>query len=277
MNKLIEFQNVNFNSENKTTILKNINLCINKGEFISIVGLNGCGKSTLAKMFNGILLPSSGEVLIDKINTKDIGSLHIIRKKVGIVFQNPENQIIASTVEEEIAFGLENLCVPSYEMESKIKEVLKIVGMEGFEKKSVFSLSGGQKQRLNIASILAMNPEIIVLDEPTSMLDPLGRDSVMQLLVKFNSQYNTTIVLITHFMEEAIKSDKVIFMDSGQIKDINPPKLMFSQRKILEYVFPMQSSEILFFLKDIGYDISTSAFQTSECTNEIIKVLESQN
>ena len=249
MSKFIEFRNVDFNAENENPILQNINLCIEKGEFISVVGLNGCGKSTLAKMINGILLPSKGEVFIDEINTSDISSLHKIRKKVGMVFQNPDNQIIESTVEEEIAFGLENLCVPSHEMSSKIQEVLKIVGLEGFEKKSVFSLSGGQKQRLNIASVLAMNPEIIVLDEPTSMLDPVSRDSIIRLLIKFNSERNTTIILITHFMEEAILSDKVVFMDKGHIKYINTPQLTFSEKKILYYVFPMQSSEMLFFIR----------------------------
>lgn len=280
MSKFIEFKNVSYNittGDNlEKSILKSINLEIDKGEFISILGSNGCGKSTLIKHFNGILTPSSGEVIIDGISTKNIADLYTIRKKVGMVFQNPENQIISDTVEEEIAFGMENLCVPREEMTLRIKDSLRAVGMSGFEKRSVYMLSGGQKQRLNIASVLAMQPDILVLDEPTSMLDPLSRKSILKFISELNKVHKITTILVTHFMEEAILSDRVILMSQGSIRTICEPHNLFSRNLFTDelYVTPMQSWEILLFLKKLGYDVSLDALETNECASEIIKLLE---
>lgn len=283
MSKLIEFKDVSYiiqtRDNSEKYILKNINLEIEKGDFISIIGSNGCGKSTLIKHINGLLTPTAGEVLIDGYNTKDEINLFDIRKKVGMVFQNPENQIITDTVEEEIAFGMENLCVPIDEMNLRISESLDKVGMSGFEKKSVHTLSGGQKQRLNIASILAMKPEILVLDEPTSMLDPISRKYILEFILELNREYKTTIILVTHFMQEALFTNKTIFMNKGEIEFIGNPIKLFSSDLFIKdsRITPTQSWEILNFLKHLEYDISLEALKNTECANEIIKLLEHKN
>ena len=203
MKGFIHLENVSYETTNtynntSTTLLKNINFFVNKGEFISVMGPNGCGKSTLARLLNATLLPTSGEIYIDGLNTKN-HNLEI-KKKIGMVFQNPDNQIISSTVEEEIAFGLENLCIPTKEMKIKIKNSLHEVGLDGFEKKSIHSLSGGQKQKLIIASILAMEPEAIIFDEPTSMLDPDSKKNIMNIILKLKNIHKMTIILITHYI-----------------------------------------------------------------------------
>lgn len=282
MNKLIEFKDVCYkfsSGESDKYIIKNITFQIEKGEFIALIGSNGSGKSTLAKHLNGLLLPTSGEVVINGMNTKDENMQSEIRKKVGIVFQNPDNQIIACTVEEEIAFGLENLSVAREKMDFIIESVLKKVNLSEFRNKSVTSLSGGQKQRLNIASVIAMEPEILVLDEPTSMLDPMGRKSVLDLIKMINSINKTTVILITHSMEEALLADKAILMSSGIIKFFDSPYKLFSNKNVSEAfnISPTQSLEILLFLKNLGYDVSLEALDTKKCASEIIKLLESNN
>lgn len=283
MSKLIKFQDVSYVVQTRDNfekyILKNIDLEIEKGDFISIIGSNGCGKSTLIKHLNGLLLPTVGEVLIDGHNTKNESNLFNIRKKVGIVFQNPENQIIADTVEEEIAFGMENLCIPTDEMNLRISEVLNKVGMSGFEKKSVHTLSGGQKQRLNIASVLAMSPEILVLDEPTSMLDSISRKSILDFIIELNKEYKITIILVTHFMHEILLTNKTIFVNQGRIKFIGNPIKLFSGNLFMQdsYVTPTHSWEILKLLKSLKYDVSLEALKNTECASEIIKLLEHKN
>lgn len=283
MSKLIEFKDVSYiiqtRDNSEKYILKNINLEIEKGDFISIIGSNGCGKSTLIKHINGLLTPTVGEVLVGGYNTKYEINLFDIRKKVGMVFQNPENQIITDTVEEEIAFGMENLCVPIDEMNLRISEVLNKVGMSGFEKKSVHTLSGGQKQRINIASILAMQPEILVLDEPTSMLDSIGRNSILDFILELNKEHKTTIILVTHFMQEALLTNKTIFMNQGEIKFIGNPIKLFSSDLFIQdaNITPTQSWEILKFLKSLKYDVSLEELKNIECANEIIKLLEHKN
>ncbi len=280
INKIIEFKNVSYEyfdkwNNTKITALKNINLNINKGEFITLMGPNGSGKSTLAKHINGLLTPTTGDIYINKINTKDERYSTELKKMVGMVFQNPDNQMVASTVEEEIAFGLGNLCFAPEQMHKIIKETLKKVGMEGFEEKPVYSLSGGQKQRLAIAAVIAMNPEIIVLDEPTSMLDPEGKKEVLNLLKELNKLQNITIILITHYIEEALTSDKIIIIENNQISNFANPKDIFSDYENIKTnkFIPLDTTDILFFLKSKGYDVSLKAFEPQSCANEIIKLV----
>ena len=275
MKDIIILNNVSYcikNSEN--FILKDINLNIKQGEFIAVVGRNGSGKSTFAKLLNGVLKPTFGNVTVNSMNTLDEKYSYEIKSNVGMVFQNPDNQFISGTVEEEIAFGLENLCVPSEKMELKIKKSLEIVGLSGLEKKSISELSGGQKQCLNIASIISMNPKVIVFDEPTSMIDPQGRKKILDLIKEINTKYKTTVILITHFMEEALAANKVLLLEKGILTEEKSPFEFFSNSSFTKYIKPMQSAEILLFLKDLGYDVSMKSFTSHDCAEEIIKILE---
>lgn len=279
MKKFISLENVTYKSTDiysniSTTLLENINFFVNQGEFISIMGPNGCGKSTLARLLNGTLLPTSGEVYIDGLNTKS--NVLEVKKKVGMVFQNPDNQIISSTVEEEIAFGLENLCVPAKEIGPIIKNTLHKVGLDRLEKKSINSLSGGQKQKLVIAGILAMKPEVIVFDEPTSMLDPDSKKNILSTILKLKNIHKITVILITHYINEALHSDRVVLMDKAKIITIKSPKELFSDIELIKKsgILPLASTDILHFLKANGYNVDMSKFCNSECADEIIKILE---
>jgi energy-coupling factor transport system ATP-binding protein len=209
---MIKIENLYFNYEN-IEALKNLNLEIKKGEFIGIVGRNGCGKSTLAKLIDAIEFPSEGKIYIDDILTSE-DSLKV-KRKVGMVFQNPDNQIVALTVEEDVAFGLENIGYPTEKMQERIDWALEAVGLQGFQKRSTDSLSGGQKQRLAIAGIIALNPDYIILDEPTSMLDPEGREELLRVVKSLRK--TKTIIYITHNLEEIITADKVYVMDDGEV------------------------------------------------------------
>lgn len=215
--------------ENEVLALDGINLEINEGEFIVILGHNGCGKSTLAKHFNSLLLPTEGDVFVDQMNTRDNSSLWEIRKKVGMVFQNPDNQLVATTVEEDVAFGMENLGFSPQVMQERISEVLDKVKMSEFREKPPHLLSGGQKQRIAIAGIIAMRPAYLVLDEPTAMLDPEGRREVLDTIIQLNKEEGLTIILITHFMEEAVLADRVIVMEEGKIVSQGGPREVFTQ------------------------------------------------
>ncbi len=212
--------------EDQILALDDINLTIEKGEFVAIIGHNGSGKSTLAKMINGLLIPSEGDVWVSSINTKDEEHIWTIRQKVGMVFQNPDNQIVAPTVEEDVAFGLENLGVPPDEMRQRVDVALRLVDMEDFRKTGPHLLSGGQKQRVAIAGILAMEPECIVLDEPTAMLDPVGRDMVLETVKELNRR-GVTIIHVTHFMEEAIAAHRVVVLSQGRIAFSGSPREVF--------------------------------------------------
>src|SRR6056297_39716 len=209
--------------------LKNINFKVKQGDFISIIGANGSGKSTLAKLLNVLLKPNKGDILVEEINTKEKEKIWDIRKNVGMVFQNPDNQIVATMVEDDVAFGLENIAIPSAEIRKRVDHALKLVNLDGYESHETHKLSGGQKQRLAIAGIIAMEPSCIVLDEPTAMLDPQGRKEVIDTIKFLNKEKNITIILITHFMEEASISDKVYVMNEGKIQSQGPPSEVFEQ------------------------------------------------
>lgn len=209
--------------------LNNINLTIKPGEFVAIIGPNGSGKSTLAKLFNGIFLPTKGDIFVNGLNTKDKDKIWEIRQKAGMVFQNPDNQIVATIVEEDVAFGPENLGIPPKEIRQRIDEALRTVELTEFANKAPHLLSGGQKQRVAIAGILAMKPDCIILDEPTAMLDPVGRKEVISTVNKLNKQEGKTVVLITHFMQEAVCADRVLVMEKGRIVMEGKPREIFSQ------------------------------------------------
>jgi len=215
--------------DNEYKALDDINLTIQAGEFVAIIGTNGSGKSTLAKHFNALLLPTSGICRVDGMETSSEADLWKIRQHIGMVFQNPDNQIVATLVEEDIAFGPENLGVPSEEIKKRVKEALKVVGMEKYRKFAPHLLSGGQKQRVAIAGALAMHTRCLVLDEPTAMLDPIGRAEVMETVKKLHDEAGITIIYITHFMEEAVMADRVVVMEKGQICAEGTPIEIFTQ------------------------------------------------
>lgn len=217
------------NVEGITTAVNDVSFSVNKGEFVAILGHNGSGKSTLAKHLNAILYPTEGTLFVDGKDTKEDKNLWDVRKSVGMVFQNPDNQIIGQVVEEDVGFGPENLGVPTAEIWERVEESLKAVGMYEFRKKSPNRLSGGQKQRVSIAGVLAMHPKCIVLDEPTAMLDPIGRQEVIRSVRALNDVEKITVILITHYMDEIIHADKVIVMDKGEIAMVGTPKEIFSR------------------------------------------------
>lgn len=235
--ELIKFENVDFsytlddeeNNEQQVDVLKNLNLKIEKGSFVAILGHNGSGKSTIAKLTNGIIFPQKGKVIVDGMETKEDDSIFDVRKKVGMVFQNPDNQIVASIVEEDVAFGVENLGYPPEECRKRVDEALKTVGMYEFREKAPHKLSGGQKQRVAVAGIIAMKPKCIVLDEPTAMLDPSGRKEVIETIKKLNKEDGITIILITHYMDEAVQADRVVVIDGGEVKMDDTPQNVFSR------------------------------------------------
>ncbi|MBR1752808.1 MAG: energy-coupling factor transporter ATPase [Ruminococcus sp.] len=259
----------------KTEVLKGIDLDIKKGEFVAVLGHNGSGKSTLAKCFNAINLPESGKAYVDGIDTSDESRLLDIRQKVGMVFQNPDNQIVATIVEEDVAFALENMGVPPKEIRRRIDQALKTVGMYEYRDHAVHKLSGGQKQRIAIAGVIAMDPECILLDEPTAMLDPSGRAEVMKTIKMLNREKNVTIVLITHYMEEAAQADRVVVIDSGELIIDGAPKQVFSQVQTLRNLgldVP-QVTELAFELKKVGIDIPCDIITEEECADALYRLL----
>ena len=239
MEELIRVENLSFAYETLEDgtvdyVLENINLQVKKGEFLVILGHNGSGKSTLAKLINAQFVPNQGDVWVKNINTKDEDKIWDIKKTCGMVFQNPDNQLIATTVEEDIAFGMENLGIPGDIMKERISQVLEKVNMEEFRHKPPHLLSGGQKQRVAIAGIVAMRPAYLVLDEPTAMLDPEGRREVIDTIQQLNKTERLTIVLITHFMEEAVLADRLVVMENGKIVTQGRPRQVFSQVEMLK-------------------------------------------
>ena len=281
MDNIIEVKNVTYEytDEEKTfAAVKNLSLNIERGSFTVILGHNGSGKSTLAKMLNGLNKPTSGDVFADGINTKDEETEIEVKRKVGMVFQNPDNQIIASIVEEDVAFGPENLGIPPKEIEKRVEDALKAVDMWEFRKSTPHHLSGGQKQRIAIAGIIAMQPECLVLDEPTAMLDPKGRAEIISTLHRLNQDKWITVVLITHYMEEAENADRVIVMNDGEIIADDKPKVIFSDVERLKKVgldVP-QTAELLYNLKKNGFAVDTHALSIKEAAEQIISALHSE-
>lgn len=280
--QFISLENVVFSysdSENDL-IAKNaidgVSLDIKKGEFVALLGHNGCGKSTVAKHLNAMLLPDSGKVYVDGDDTADEDKTFEIRKKVGLVLQNPDNQLVASIVEDDVAFGPENLGIEPDEIRRRVDFALKAVGMYDYRKSAPFKLSGGQKQRVAIAGILAMQPQCIVLDEPTAMLDPNGRDEVLSTLLKLNREDGITVVLITHYMEEAVLSDRVVVMDEGKILTQGTPDEVFSQVELLKKhrLDVPQSAELAHRLKGCGVKIDKIPLSIQDCVDMLEEVLK---
>lgn len=269
---LIEFKDVSFSYETQddngniisNNVLKNFNLKIEQGSFVAILGHNGSGKSTVAKLTNGILLADEGEIIVDGIKAEDNDSIYSIRRKVGMVFQNPDNQIVSSIVEEDVAFGVENLGIEPKECRKRVDEALKTVNMYDYRLRTPSKLSGGQKQRVAVAGIIAMKPKCIVLDEPTAMLDPSGRKEVLDTIIKLNKQENITILLITHYMDEAVLADRVVVMDNGVIKLDGTPREVFSNPEKMDELF-LEVPQSTLLAYELGMLDEQTVLNSEEC------------
>lgn len=258
--------------------LSGVSLAVERGEFVALLGHNGCGKSTLAKHFNAMLLPTSGKVFVDGMDTIEEALKYEIRRRVGLVLQNPDNQLVASIVEEDVAFGPENLGVPPKEIRQRVDDALKAVEMYDYRLAAPYKLSGGQKQRVAIAGIIAMQPECIVLDEPTAMLDPRGRTEVLDTIHKLNRELGITIVLITHYMDEAVTADRVVVMDSGRILTEGTPKEVFSKVELLKqhHLDVPQATELCYRLRACGCQVPLGILDAEECVGILEKLLEAE-
>ena len=252
-------------------VFEHLDLTIAQGTFVVILGHNGCGKSTLAKHFNAILLPHLGEVMVYGMDTRDENETIPVRKTVGMVFQNPDNQIVANVVEEDVAFALENLGVPPTEIRERVDAALKAVGMYEYRKHAPHLLSGGQKQRVAIAGVLAMRPKCVVLDEPTAMLDPVGRNEVVNTIHELNDKFGVTVVLITHHMREATEADRVVVMNDGKIIADDTPKKVFSQVELLRDVglTVPETTDLMYELNERGWNLPLDALSVEECAHAI--------
>lgn len=278
----ISVQNVFFSYSDTTegvpykNAVNGVSLNIKKGEFVALLGHNGCGKSTIAKHLNAMLLPDSGKVYVDGDDTSDEDKTYDIRKKVGLVLQNPDNQLVASIVEEDVAFGPENLGIAPDEIRKRVDYALKAVDMYHYRTHAPYKLSGGQKQRIAIAGILAMEPDCIVLDEPTAMLDPKGREEVLNALIKLNKENNITIVLITHYMDEAVLADRVVVMDKGKVLTEGTPRDVFAQVQLLKKhrLDVPQATELAYKLQCSGVKIDKIPLTEQECIEMLEEVLK---
>ena len=257
-------------------VLKGVNLEIQKGEFVALLGHNGSGKSTIAKMFNAMLLPAGGKVYVEGMDTLDENLVYEIRRRVGLVLQNPDNQLVASIVEEDVAFGPENLGIAPEEIRRRVDDALKAVEMYDYRLNAPYKLSGGQKQRIAIAGIIAMQPECIVLDEPTAMLDPRGREEVLRTIHKLNREKGITIVLITHYMDEAVQAGRVVVMDDGQILLQGTPKEVFSHVELLKQhkLDVPQATELIYRLRASGYPLPECVLNEEDCVAALERILK---
>lgn len=257
-------------------VLKGVNLDIQKGEFVALLGHNGSGKSTIAKMFNAMLLPAGGKVYVEGMDTLDESLVYEIRRRVGLVLQNPDNQLVASIVEEDVAFGPENLGIAPEEIRRRVDDALKAVEMYDYRLNAPYKLSGGQKQRIAIAGIIAMQPECIVLDEPTAMLDPRGREEVLRTIHKLNREKGITIVLITHYMDEAVQAGRVVVMDDGQILLQGTPKEVFSHVELLKQhkLDVPQATELIYRLRASGYPLPKCVLNEEDCVAALERILK---
>lgn len=272
---IIEVNGVIFSFSENGKVLDNISLTIEKGTFTAILGRNGSGKSTLAKHFNALLLPNDGAVYVKGMDTRDEMNTFNIRSCAGMVFQNPDNQMVAAIAEDEIAFAPENLGIEPSEIRRRVDESLKTVGMSEYSAKTVSMLSGGQKQRIAIAAVLAMKPEILILDEPTAMLDPSGRHDVMKTVKELNRENGMTVILITHYMEEAAQADRIVVIDNGRIIADDTPRGVFRQTKLMKSagLDVPQMTELMQLLRESGIDVSDDVLSVDEALGEIVKVL----
>ena len=257
-------------------VFTDLNLTIEEGTFVAVLGGNGCGKSTLAKLFNSILLPCGGKVYVSGLDTADEELLIKIRRTVGMVFQNPDNQIVANVVEEDVAFGPENLGIASPEIRRRVDQALKQVGMYEFRTHAPHLLSGGQKQRIAIAGIIAMEPKCIVLDEPTAMLDPKGRREVMDTVLRLNREKGITVVLISHHMDEAAQAQRVVVLHKGDIAADGTPKQVFSQVELLHRIglAAPETVELCYELNQNGFDLSLDTLQIDECAQALYNAVK---
>jgi energy-coupling factor transport system ATP-binding protein len=276
---LLQVENVSFSYDKKIPVIKNVSLSIDEGEYVAIVGHNGSGKSTLAKLFNGLIKADEGEIQVDGFSPADKKSVFEVRKRVGVVFQNPDNQLVASIVEDDVAFGPENLGVPRKEIGERIDFALSAVGMEKFRRSSPTRLSGGQKQRIAIAGVLALKPKILVLDESTAMLDPHGRKEVLETVLALQKEYDLTVVLITHHMNEAAKADRVVVLNEGKIFLDGTPAETLTQVDALRSVgmdVP-PSVELLVRLGGKEAGLEPDAFDEESCAARIAAWLAEGN
>jgi len=279
LEKMIECKNVTFkyDNEEETEVklaLDFVTLDVKKGEFLVILGRNGSGKSTIAKHMNCLLIPTSGKVFVDNLDTSDEKNTWKIRNRAGMVFQNPDNQIVATIVEEDVAFGPENLGVDPLEIRKRVDECLKKVNMYSYKKHAPHLLSGGQKQRVAIAGVLAMKPACIIFDEATAMLDPSGRKEVMKTILDLNKNNNITIVLITHYMEEAVEADRIIVMDEGKVTLTGDPRTIFSNVDMMKKIgldVP-QMTELAYELKNSGLNIKSDILTINEMVDELCQL-----
>lgn len=281
---IIKFDNVSFaykaiaddDEMAATAVVDGFSLDVPEGQFLAVLGHNGCGKSTIAKLMNGILVPDSGKVTVDGMSTSDDEKIIDIRRTVGMVFQNPDNQIVATIVEDDVAFGPENLGVPPEEIRKRVDDALEAVGMYEFRGREPHRLSGGQKQRVAIAGVIAMNTKCVVMDEPTAMLDPHGRQEVMDAIRMLNKERGITVVLITHYMDEAVKADRVVVMDKGKIVLDGEPRMVFKnveKLKALGLDVP-QATELAYRLRKSGFPIADDILDEKECASAILRALE---
>ena len=281
MNDAIQVKDLHYSYQDheegqEYVVFDGLNLEIKQGSFVAVLGHNGCGKSTLAKHFNAILLPAGGSVTVYGMDTKDENLLLAIRQAVGMVFQNPDNQIVSNVVEEDVAFAPENLGVPSEEIRRRVDEALKTVGMYEYRAHAPQLLSGGQKQRVAIAGVLAMRPKCIVLDEPTAMLDPRGRREVIETVERLNREEGMTVVLITHHMDEATHAGRVIAMNDGEIVADGTPEAVFSQVELLRRVglSVPETTELLYTLRAEGFDLPLDALSIDQCAQALCTLAE---
>ncbi len=268
---ILSLENVSFSYDKQISVLKDLTLCVNEGEYVAVIGHNGSGKSTLAKLLNGLIKPQSGCVLVDGLSTSEKKDIFEIRKKVGLVFQNPDNQLVASIVEDDVAFGPENIGLDREEIGKRIEFALSAVGMQEYRDASPERLSGGQKQRVAIAGVLALKPQVLVLDESTAMLDPQGRKEVLEVVKKLNKEQKTTVIAVTHYMDEIIDADRVIVLHKGQVACMGTPSEVFSQKENLKewgLELPLVT-QIALKIKEKGVNINTQILTKERLVEEL--------
>ena len=281
MDNLITLNNVSFayeSDEGTNEVMRDLSVSFEKGRFTAVLGHNGSGKSTLARLLNGLLVPNEGTVTVNGMQTDDEKNDIAIKRTVGMVFQNPDNQLVATVVDEDVAFGLENLGVPHDEMVKRVADALKAVGMSDYAKSAPHKLSGGQKQRVAIAGIIAMEPQCIVFDEPTAMLDPKGRKEVMEVILKLCREKGITVILITHYMNEAAMADRVVIMDKGSIILDGTPREVFSNVETLQStgLDVPQPTALATLLKKAGMDLKDGILTVDECAKAVTEALQGE-